>query len=224
METREEPTAEAAATVEIAREPEQSAPLDGGPGADETAIQIPAELPLLPLKEHVLFPAVVAPLTVTREASIKLVDDAAVANNRVIGVVTLANEEHHVEESLQKVLAEADIILGPMVVGHSVELLGHTIGTAAGLNLKKLRRAWPPLEPLSQAFPAIKQDRLRPVNPNDCGRRFFRSQIPRALKRWNIVVTATATMRNARAPIETIVSGGTCSAHQGSTLNFAKVS
>jgi len=41
----------------------------------------------------------------------------------VIGVVTLANEEHHVEESLQKVLAEADIILGPMVVGHSVELL-----------------------------------------------------------------------------------------------------
>src|SRR5947207_10382683 len=89
METREEPTAEAAGTVEIAREPEQTAPLDGGPGADETAIQIPAELPLLPLKEHVLFPAVVAPLTVTREASIKLVDDAAVANNRVIGVVTL---------------------------------------------------------------------------------------------------------------------------------------
>jgi len=41
----------------------------------------------------------------------------------VIGVVTLANEEHHVEEALQKVLAEADSILGPMVVGHSVELL-----------------------------------------------------------------------------------------------------
>ena len=89
METREEPMAEAAGTVDIAREPEQTAPLDGGPGADETAIQIPTELPLLPLKEHVLFPAVVAPLTVTREASIKLVDDAAVANNRVIGVVTL---------------------------------------------------------------------------------------------------------------------------------------
>lgn len=41
----------------------------------------------------------------------------------VIGVVTLANEEHHVEEALQKVLAEADGLLGPMVVGHSVELL-----------------------------------------------------------------------------------------------------
>jgi uncharacterized protein YlxP (DUF503 family) len=41
----------------------------------------------------------------------------------VVGVVTLANEEHHVEEALQKVLAEADNILGPIVVGHSVELL-----------------------------------------------------------------------------------------------------
>jgi len=41
----------------------------------------------------------------------------------VVGVVTLSNEEHHVEEALQKVLVEADNILGPMVVGHSVELL-----------------------------------------------------------------------------------------------------
>jgi len=41
----------------------------------------------------------------------------------VVGVVTLSNERHHVEEALQKVLAEADNILGPMVVGHSVELL-----------------------------------------------------------------------------------------------------
>jgi len=41
----------------------------------------------------------------------------------VVGVVTLSNEEHHVEEALQKVLAEADNILGPMVVGHSVEIL-----------------------------------------------------------------------------------------------------
>jgi uncharacterized protein YlxP (DUF503 family) len=41
----------------------------------------------------------------------------------VVGVVTLANEQHHVEEALQKVLAEADGILGPMIVGHSVELI-----------------------------------------------------------------------------------------------------
>ena len=41
----------------------------------------------------------------------------------VIGVVTLANEDHYVEQALQKVLAEADRILGPLVVGHSVEML-----------------------------------------------------------------------------------------------------
>ena len=41
----------------------------------------------------------------------------------VVGVVTLSNEEHHVQEALQKVLAEADGILGPMIVGHSVELI-----------------------------------------------------------------------------------------------------
>ena len=41
----------------------------------------------------------------------------------VVGVVTLSNEEHHVEEALQKVLTEADRILGPMVVSHAVEIL-----------------------------------------------------------------------------------------------------
>ena len=41
----------------------------------------------------------------------------------VVGVVTLSNEEHHVEEALQKVLAEADKILGPVLVAHAVDLL-----------------------------------------------------------------------------------------------------
>jgi uncharacterized protein YlxP (DUF503 family) len=41
----------------------------------------------------------------------------------VVGVVTISNEEHHVEEALQKVLAEADRILGPVLVGHAVDLL-----------------------------------------------------------------------------------------------------
>jgi len=41
----------------------------------------------------------------------------------VVGVVTLSNQDRHVEELLQKVLAEADRILGPLVVSHSVELL-----------------------------------------------------------------------------------------------------
>ena len=41
----------------------------------------------------------------------------------VVGVVTLSNEEHHVEEALQKVLAEADRILGPVLIAHAVDFL-----------------------------------------------------------------------------------------------------
>jgi uncharacterized protein YlxP (DUF503 family) len=41
----------------------------------------------------------------------------------VVGIVTISNEEHHVEESLQQVLAEADNILGPLLVSRSVEVI-----------------------------------------------------------------------------------------------------
>jgi uncharacterized protein YlxP (DUF503 family) len=41
----------------------------------------------------------------------------------VVGIVTISNEEHHVEESLQQVLAEADNILGPLITGHTVEVI-----------------------------------------------------------------------------------------------------
>jgi uncharacterized protein len=41
----------------------------------------------------------------------------------VVGVVTLSNEERHVKEVLQKVLAEADGLLGSMVVGNAVEII-----------------------------------------------------------------------------------------------------
>ena len=41
----------------------------------------------------------------------------------VIGIVTLSNEQQHVEESLQKVLAEADRILGPVLISHTVEMI-----------------------------------------------------------------------------------------------------
>jgi uncharacterized protein YlxP (DUF503 family) len=41
----------------------------------------------------------------------------------VVGVVTISNEEQHVEESLQKILAEADKILGPLLISHAVDIL-----------------------------------------------------------------------------------------------------
>jgi len=41
----------------------------------------------------------------------------------VVGVVTLANDETHVEELLQKVLNEVDKLVGPLLVAHQVDLL-----------------------------------------------------------------------------------------------------
>jgi uncharacterized protein len=41
----------------------------------------------------------------------------------VVGIVTLSNEEQHVQESLQHVLAEADRILGTLLISHAVELI-----------------------------------------------------------------------------------------------------
>ena len=47
----------------------------------------PAELPILPLKNTVIFPFTLTPLTVGRPGSIKLVDDVT-AGNKLLGVIT----------------------------------------------------------------------------------------------------------------------------------------
>ena len=41
----------------------------------------------------------------------------------VVGVVTLSNEEKHVAEVLQKVLDEADRILGSFLINQAVEII-----------------------------------------------------------------------------------------------------
>lgn len=49
---------------------------------------VPEELNLLPLRDAVLFPMLVAPIAVGREQFVKLIDDSVLGNNRVIGIVT----------------------------------------------------------------------------------------------------------------------------------------
>src|SRR5438874_5666022 len=60
--------------------------LDGTPDGKMT---LPEELNLLPLREVVIFPVLVAPLGVGRENSVRLVNESVVGGNRIIGVVTL---------------------------------------------------------------------------------------------------------------------------------------
>jgi ATP-dependent Lon protease len=59
---------------------------------------IPAELPVLPLRDTVLFPNSFMPLAVAREASVRLIDEAT-TSGRMIGVFT--QREASVEEPLR---------------------------------------------------------------------------------------------------------------------------
>ncbi|MDA1084507.1 MAG: endopeptidase La [Bacteroidetes bacterium] len=62
---------------------------------DEEAIQkepVPEELPILPLKNTVLFPGVVIPITASRDRSIKLIK-AVNSGNKLLGVVAQQNGE-----------------------------------------------------------------------------------------------------------------------------------
>ena len=53
---------------------------------------LPTELPILPLRNTVLFPGVVIPITAGRDKSIKLINDANAAG-KIIGVVSQINED-----------------------------------------------------------------------------------------------------------------------------------
>ncbi len=54
--------------------------------------ELPYSLPILPLRNMVLFPGVVIPITAGRDKSIKLIDDANAAG-KIIGVVAQKNED-----------------------------------------------------------------------------------------------------------------------------------
>ncbi|MFT3981747.1 MAG: endopeptidase La [Ferruginibacter sp.] len=70
-------------------------PLNEEDGSDADGTTFPGELPLLPLRNTVLFPGVVIPITVGRDKSIKAVNDAYKAD-KLIGVV--AQKDSNVEE------------------------------------------------------------------------------------------------------------------------------
>ena len=60
---------------------------------------VPEKLPILPLKNNVLFPGVVIPITLGRDKSIKLIQDAY-KGNKIIGVVS--QKDAKVEEPSYK--------------------------------------------------------------------------------------------------------------------------
>ena len=63
-------------------------------------LSIPPELPILPLRDTVLFPNSFMPLAVARESSVRLIDDA-IANGKLIAVFT--QRDASVEEPLRPI-------------------------------------------------------------------------------------------------------------------------
>ena len=57
--------------------------------------EVPEKLPILPLRNNVLFPGVVIPITLGRDKSIKLIQDAY-KGNKIIGVVS--QKDSNIEE------------------------------------------------------------------------------------------------------------------------------
>ena len=65
--------------------------------AEELGEELPATLPVLPLKETVVFPESMTPLAIGQERSIKLIDDV-VGGDRLLALVTVRNEEAETPE------------------------------------------------------------------------------------------------------------------------------
>ncbi len=60
--------------------------------ADRGEIDLPSALPILPLKETVVFPDSATPLAIGQERSIKLIDEV-VAKDRILALVTVKNDD-----------------------------------------------------------------------------------------------------------------------------------
>jgi ATP-dependent Lon protease len=57
---------------------------------DQSALAIPAELPILPLRNTVVYPQTFLPLSIERPETVRLIDDV-VLGNRMVGLVTVKN-------------------------------------------------------------------------------------------------------------------------------------
>src|SRR5262245_20335743 len=72
--------------------------------SDERPPIVPAELPILPLRDTVLFPNSFLPLAVARESSVRLIEEA-IAGSKLVGVFTQrdASIEEPSQEDLHRI-------------------------------------------------------------------------------------------------------------------------
>src|SRR2546428_13925124 len=85
----------------------------------EDQLRVPKELPILPLRDIVVYPFIIVPLSVSRERSIRAVDQA-LADNRMILLVS--QKDSQVEEPSEKDLFNIGTVCFIM------RMLKHTYG------------------------------------------------------------------------------------------------
>jgi ATP-dependent Lon protease len=144
----------------------------------EQPLDIPAELPVLPLRDTVLFPNSFMPLAVAREASVRLIDEAT-ATGRMIGVFT--QREAATEEPAQEDL--------------------YPIGTATHIH-KMFKLPDGSLRLIVQGLVRIRLDRIVQVRP------YLRAAVAAAeeLLRDEDHLEIDALQRNIKSNFQQVVS------------------
>jgi ATP-dependent Lon protease len=152
--------------------------LDDDEAESDERPEIPSELPVLPLRDTVLFPNSFMPLAVAREASVRLIDDA-VAGSKLIAVFT--QREASVEEPKQEDL--------------------FAIGTATHIH-KMFKLPDGSLRLIVQGLSRLRLDRVTQLHP------YLRAEISQApeTERAEDRLEIDALMRNIKANFQQIVS------------------
>jgi ATP-dependent Lon protease len=109
-----------------AEEQEGEAVQEEGRSGGRDEMQIPTELPILPLRAAVVYPTMVIPLMVGRQKSIRLIDDA-VLGTKIIGLLNQMNpeEEDPPVERLYQVGTVAAILKMVKMPDNSVRIMTH---------------------------------------------------------------------------------------------------
>ncbi len=143
----------------------------------EQTPNIPAELPILPLRGTVVYPLTVIPLNVGQARSIRLVDEAATSPTRMIGLLTIKDEK--IEEA------------GPGDV--------HTIGTAAIIH-RLLRAPDNTVRLIVQGLERIRVEEFTATEP------YLRARVQVAPENDEKTVEVEALMRNTIELFRRLVS------------------
>ncbi len=147
-------------------------------GSESSSFRVPPEMPVLPLRDTVLFPQAFMPLAVARESSVKLIDEA-VASGQTIAV--FAQREAGEDEPTQ-----ADL---------------HQIGTASQIH-KMFKLPDGSLRIIVQGLARVRLDEVTATRPYLRGRVTEAAEILRDEDRLEI----DALQRNIKANFQQIVS------------------